>query len=614
MLPLKKIFRILTTPSRLKFYSEKLWRILRSRNVAYFPHTLRLLLGNTSHVGLDYTRWIQLFDSPPTKNAAAINDYLQQLPYQPLISIVVTAPKDATKYVEPTIHSVLKQNYKHWELYVVHQNLNCTDDERIKVINNSGDEVQIVNNILQHIAGEFVIFVDCNDSLSETALLCVVAELNKHPDADIIYSDEDKINARGERLLPHFKTDWNPVMLRSLNYIGKACIYRSAIIQQIAGFDKKAETAKNYDLLLRCIEKTSAKKIRHIPHVLYHEHYQDAQSDAKTAKKQDTATALLSHFKRTGVAVELKPNPHQEDYWRVRFTTPETPKVCIIIPTRDKVELLQSVVYSILDPDKTAYPNLEIVIVDNQSQEDATLAFFEKIVKEPHVTLLRFDEPFNWARINNFAVSQISADLVCLLNNDVKPINKDWLTEMVSYMSMPDVAVVGAKLYFPDDRIQHAGVVLGLGGVAGHIMYWQQRQKPGYMSRLIVPQNYSAVTGACLLVRKNIYQTLGGCDEKLAVAYNDVDFCIRVANAGHQIVWTPFAELYHIESASRGSDLDAKKIDRYRSEIAYLEKKQGAVFSSDPFFNPNLTLDSNDFNLAFPPRISKPWQEKKPVV
>ncbi|MBV8157590.1 MAG: glycosyltransferase family 2 protein, partial [Dyella sp.] len=381
------------------------------------------------------------------------------------------------------------------------------------------------------------------------------------------------------------------------------------------GFREGLEGSQDWDLALRCAEHLRADQIGHVAQVLYHWRAVQGSTAQGVGEKSYAHVAGLravrEHFERTGKsgASVMEIDGHL-GMFRVRHMLPQVlPLVSIIIPTRDRVELVRQCVDSILS--LTTYPNYEVIIVDNQSGERATLEYFSEVVTDVRVRVLPHARPFNYSEINNEAVAQSRGELICLLNNDIEVITEDWLEELVSHAVRPEVGAVGAMLYYPDGTIQHAGVVTGVHGVAAHPYSGMPRGFPGQMSRARLTQAMSAVTAACLVVRRGVYEEVGGLDETLAVAFNDVDFCLRLGERGYTNIWSPFAELYHHESATRGRENTPEKHDRFMREVELMKRRWGGRLERDPAYNPNLTLAGEPFSLAFPPRH---WQSVDPSV
>jgi GT2 family glycosyltransferase len=517
------------------------------------------------------------------------------------------------------VESVKNQIYPHWELCIaddastlpsVREVLDgyAAGDSRVKVRYRpeNGHISEASNSALALAQGEFVALLDHDDVLSENALAEVALAIRNSPDASLFYSDEDKLDFHGKRCEPYFKSDWNPDLFLSHNLFTHLGVYRRDLLEGIGGFRAGFEGAQDYDLVLRCVEAVGHGAVRHIPKVLYHWRMTKESTAAGADKKPYAARAAVraigESLARRGIAAKVTEFMPGTGLMRVKYRLPDKPpKVSIIIPTRDRPDMVRRCVKSVFD--RTTYPNYEIVLVDNGSREKKSLAYFSELARRPNVRKLRDDGPFNYSRLNNMAVGACGGEIVCLLNNDTEVITPEWLSEMVSHALRPDIGAVGARLWYPNDSLQHGGVVLGIGGVAGHVHLAIRRDYAGYFGRAWVIQNFSAVTGACLMVKKSIYQQVGGLNESdLPVSFNDIDFCIRVRDAGYRNLWTPFAELYHYESATRGSDTaTAEKRKRFERESEYMIETHGEKLKRDPAYNPNLSLKA-PFSLAFPPR------------
>jgi O-antigen biosynthesis protein len=606
-------------------------RLLRgAAKVAWWSLTLRLpsqlrqrraLLGAAA--AQNYQAWIRLYDEIRDSDRRAIAAAIRRMDCPPLISVVMPVYKTPERYLREAIESVRQQLYPHWELCIADDaspspyiravlDAYRTIDARIKVCfrNTNGHIAAASNSALALAEGAFVALLDHDDVLPEHALYVVAATLAANPQLDLLFSDEDKIDDDGRRFDPYFKSDWNPDLMLSQNMFCHLGVYRRSLIEEIGGFRLGYEGSQDYDLVLRASARTTPQRIGHIPHILYHWRAAPGSTALRPDEKDyaaDTARrAIADHLQQGGIAAQVGAAkvPHLH---RVRYALPDPPpRVSVIIPTRDRVDLLRPCVEGVLH--HTDYCDIEILIVDNRSERRATRAFFAELEGEPRVRILRYDRPFNYAAINNYAAAQATGSLLCLLNNDIEVIEPGWLAEMVSHAARPRVGAVGAMLYYPDDRIQHAGVIVGLGGVAGHAHLRRPRGDGGYFGRAALLQNLSAVTAACMVVPKAVYREVGGLDqENLGVAFNDTDLCLRIRERGYLIVWTPHAELYHHESASRGSDLDPDKIDRFWREIEYMRAAWNGTLDHDPYYNSNLALDGLGFTLAFPPRVAKPW-------
>ncbi len=583
-----------------------------------------------------YAAWVAAYDSLTPESADQIRAKLATLTRRPLISVLMPTYNTPEKWLVRAIESVRRQLYENWELCIADdaskqphvrktlERYQKKDPQRIKIVirETNGHISAASNSALALAHGEFVALLDHDDEIRPHALACVALELEAHPDADLIYSDEDKIDENGHRYDHYFKPDWNPDLFNVQNYISHLGVYRTLLVREVGGFRVGYEGSQDWDLAMRVIERTAPDRIRHIPKILYHWRSVPGSTamliGAKNYATQSAEKVISEHLIRTGVTATLSPT--KGSYWRIHYPIPDpAPRVTLVIPTRNRLEVLRPCVESLLT--KTTYPNFELLLVDNDSDDPTTLAYLSQISdpassspasqsdaageNAPRVRVVRFPGEFNYSALNNFGVSQTDAPLVGLLNNDLEVIHGDWLDEMVAHALRPEIGCVGAKLYYPDDRIQHAGVILGVGGVAAHAWQTHPRGAAGQAHRNLLQQNLSAVTAACLVIRREIYLQVGGLNaDQLKVAFNDVDFCLKVRAAGFRNLWTPYAELYHHESASRGKEDTLEKRDRFRSEVEYMRATWGELLDNDPAYNPNLTLTINDFTLALPPR---PW-------
>lgn len=552
--------------------------------------------------GEAYAAWLEEFHPSISRNEAQRR--IGALRERPKISIVMPAYNTAPEHLRAAINSVRSQFYDRWELCIaddgspkkhVRQILEeyaARDDRiRIRLLEKNLGIAGASNAALSLATGEFVGLLDHDDTLDPAALLEVATLLNEHSDTDMVYSDEDKIGLDGRRRDPFFKPDWSPTTLLSYMYTCHFGVYRRSLVQQIGGFREGTDGSQDYDLVLRLTERTS--QIRHIPKVLYHWRM-TPQSTAQSASNKNY-TEQAAHRALTD-AMRRRREPLREivigrvpTTYRVRYRVPQGATVHMIVPSRNNIRYLERCIRSIVE--KTEYKDYVIHVVDNGSDDAATLDYLRQVQAEPQVRVLRYERPFNYSAINNWAVGQIDGRYLLLLNDDTEVIAPGWLEAMLEHAQRREVGAVGAKLLYPDGRIQHAGVILGIGGVAAHAHKYYLSGHPGYFSRLEVVQNYSAVTGACLMTRREVWEEVGGLNETdLAVAFNDVDLCIRIREAGHQIIYTPFAELYHHESVSRGFTLNGQ-------EVVYMQRKWGDVLTHDPFYNPNLTMQREDFSL-----------------
>jgi len=609
--------------ARQKFRARlvRTFRALNRRSRAALPSAIKDLLREplaTTHNGRnDYAEWIRRYDTLEDADRVAMVEQIAEMVNPPLISILMPTYNSNLVWLEEAVDSVRLQCYPHWELCIaddastdseVQQFLQALQetDKRIKVTfcERNGHISRSSNAALKLCSGEWVALMDHDDKLAEHALYCVARALEKQPDIALIYSDEDKLDEQGRRKEPYFKCDWNPDLFYSHNMVSHLGVYRRDLLNSIGGFREGFEGSQDYDLCLRYIEKIDQAAIHHIPRVLYHWRVHPQSTAHSLASKPYAAiagqTALQEHFDRLGVDARVGWEPAG---YRVQYSLPASqPLVSLIIPTRNGLALLKQCIDSIMA--KTSYRQFEILVVDNASDDPEILAYFASLGRLPNVRVLRDESPFNFSALNNRAAAVASGEYIGLVNNDIEVIADDWLGELLSIAQQPGVGVVGAKLLYPDNNLQHAGVVLGLGGVAGHAFRMQGRHADGYFGRAKVISGYSAVTAACVLVKKSIYMEVSGLDEAhLAVAFNDVDFCLRVREAGYRNVWTPHALLYHHESASRGLEDTAEKQARFESEVHYMHERWGEQLQADPAYSPNLTLAHMDFSLAWPPRV-----------
>src|SRR5690554_1002719 len=528
------------------------------------------------------------------------------------ISIVCPVYNPNIALLAEAVNSVLGQSYKNWQLILVddastdaavHEYLRSLDDSRIKVVfrPQNGHISAASNSGLAVATGAYIALLDQDDVLHKHALLAMADALLRHPNAALVYTDEDKLNAAGEFYQPHFKPDWSPDLFYSNNYVSHLGLYRADLVQQVGGFSVGLEGSQDYDLALKVIAKANWQDIVHLPYVLYHWRALPGSTAYAASEKSYTVAAgrraLQNHFKHNPSVSEVSLSELPNTY-RVNFKVPmPAPLVDIIIPTRNQGDLLRGCVESILH--KTDYPNYCITLVNNQSDDPHSLEILNRLAQHHKVKLLQYDKPFNYSAINNFAVTQTQGDIVLLLNNDTELITPGWLTEMVSLASRDYTGCVGPKLLYADNTLQHGGVILGVGGVANHSHLGFSDSHPGYFGRMTIRHNVAAVTGACLMVRREVWQQVGGLnDTQLTIAFNDVDFCIRVMQAGYYNVFTPYAKLYHYESKSRGKEDTPEKYQRFTREVEYMQATWPDVLANDPFYSPYLTRTTTDYSLS----------------
>lgn len=565
----------------------------------------------------NYRDWLKRYESDLSVPENIQKTLASTLEVTPLISVIMPVFNPPRQFLRAAVESVLAQGYGNWELCIADDassDQGVRDliqeyahiDDRIRYVfrPTNGHISEASNSALDIAGGEYIALLDHDDLLTPDALFWVVRTINAHPEADIIFSDEDKIDENGRRFEPYFKSDFNYELFLAQNMISHLGVYRREIVAGIGGFRKGYEGSQDHDLALRVLEKSNFSRVRHIPRVLYHWRA-IAGSTALSIGEKSYATkagrlAVSDHLVRRGKKATVTIADPSIGHYRVRYAIPDTqPMVSIVIATRDRADLLELCLRSIQE--KTTYPNCEVVIVDNGSVEPRTMRLFERVAS-PSTRILRKDIDFNYSTLNNFGVSHANGEFVVLLNNDIEVLTPDWIEEMLSFAQMQDVGCVGARLWYPDMTLQHAGVILGMGGIAGHAHKHFDARSKGYFCRAIHHQQLSAVTAACLMVRKQTYEAVSGLDEDLGVAFNDIDFCLRVRATGLRNVWTPYAEMIHHESASRGLDTDKIKKRRFAREVALMQQRWGDALLQDPAYNPNLTLEHTDFSLAWPPR------------
>ncbi|MBI6840533.1 glycosyltransferase [Pseudomonas syringae] len=569
--------------------------------------------------GNTYARWVEEFDTIDDLDRLCMYEDIGSWKIKPLLSIIMPVYNPPIDMLRDAIESIKTQVYFNWELCIADdastdQNVrlfleqSAKSDHRIKVTyrEKNGHISKASNSALDIASGEFIVLMDNDDTLPEHALFWVAKTINNHPDAAVIYSDEDKIDEQGVRSAPYFKTDWNPYLFRSHNMISHLGVYRKELVDRVGRFRVGMEGSQDYDLALRCIEQIDAAQIIHIPRVLYHWRMHAGStamsSDEKPYAQNAGQKALDEHLKRSGIAgrAELL----DFGMYRVHYDLPaEKPLVSLIIPTRNAYALVKQCIESIRH--KTIYPNYEIILVDNGSDDPQSLQCFETLSHFEGVTVIRDDGEFNYSALNNNAVAHAKGELIGLINNDIEVINPEWLNEMVSLALQPNAGAIGARLWYPDERLQHGGVIMGPLTLAGHAHKMLPRGHHGYFGRASLIQGMAAVTAACLIVRKSIFQEVEGLNAKdLKIAFNDVDLCLKIMQAGYQNIWTPNADLYHHESATRGVEDTPEKIKRFISEVEYMQNKWKQIIANDPYYNPNLTFVAEDFSIAFPPRVT----------
>ncbi len=492
------------------------------------------------------------------------------LPWSPLITVIALINKK--EYLTSMIESVIAQTYGRWELILINDGRDYRD-ERIK-------KAETIKEAFSLCKGSFVTFINSSDRLSPFALFEFLQVINKYPKADFIYSDEDSILEDGRRHSPHFKPDWSPDTLKSFNYINHICL-KKILVDKVG-----SDYISDYDYILRASEE--AKEIIHIPSILYH-------SGIKCINKEHDIKALKNHLERTGFEGHVKEG-HSDGFYKVTYKIKDNPKISILLPTKDHAEDLKRCVTSVTD--KSTYKNFEIIIIENGSSEKETFIFYDELKKKDNIKIIKWDKPFNYSACNNFGAASSTGDILLFLNNDTEVINPDWLERMIEHIQRKEVGAVGAKLYYPDNTLQHGGVIIDKKTLARHLYRHAPKDDAGYFGRLKTVQNVSAVTGACLMVKKEVFEEAGRFDEKFAFNFNDTDLCLKIRQMGYLIVWTPYAELYHYECKTRGTLDSREKVESFRKEQELFHIQWVDILSKgDPYLSSHLTLKEEDFFL-----------------
>ena len=603
----------------------------------------------------NYAEWIEHFDVLSDQDCRRIREHIARFSSHPHFCLLLVADAGGREALQTTLASLRGQFYQNFTCVVLDCSgeLDASFDPDVELKNAGMGSCVVAQDAVAgwladfgaslagERAGEWLMLLRAGDTLPAHSLYWFACEVLARPDAVIVYSDDDSLDADGRRCHPRFKPDWSLTHLRSTHYVGESAILRGEAVVA-GGVQLNCCRYGNYDLLLRVVD-CAGEEVAHIPVVLFHRRSEsiatldprahaiylpqaetglvgtdaavragdDGHPDRVTARAQESAqwqlNALLAHLARNGVAAEV--SEARPGYRRVRYRLPARPPlVSIIVPTRDALPMIRRCMESLWE--KTTYPRFEVLVVDNRSANPRTLAYLAKIARRPGVQVLRYNRPFNYSAINNLAVRHARGAVLSLLNNDTEVISPDWLEEMVGHLLQPRVGVVGAKLYYPDGHVQHAGVTVGPGGCANHLHAFISRDDPGYCGRAVTAQELSAVTGACMVTWRNLYLRLGGMNEsRFKVAFNDVDYCLRVREAGYRVAWTPHAELVHHESATRGRDDSLRKQVRAQREIRQMRTRWREHMRYDPYYNLNFSYRRADFSLSESARVKKPWLE-----
>ena len=558
----------------------------------------------------DYGEWYSL--TKPT--AEELEEQRKKVFDAPVkFSIVIPAFKTPERFLREMLDSIAEQTYANWEVCVADGSpagQSCErvleqyakKDSRFKYVilgENKGISGN-TNAAMDMATGDYIVLADHDDKLTPNALYECAKLLQEHPGCDCFYSDEDKLDMDGGALFdPHFKPDFNIDLLCSVNYICHLFVVSHDLAAQVGGFRQEYDGAQDYDFIFRCTEK--AKEIRHIPKVLYHWRcHKDSTAsnpESKLYAFDAGARAIMDHYKRVGIEAERVEKGVDYGIYHSVYKIQGEPLVSIIIPNKDHHTDLDLCLRAI--ETRATYRNVEFIIVENNSTEKETFEYYEKIQKEfSNVHVVTWEREFNYSAINNYAVSETDGEYLVLLNNDTEVIGKDWLGEMLANCQRKEVGIVGAKLYYPNGQVQHAGVIVGIRGIAGNMFRGLPKGYSGYLHKASTQQDLSAVTAACMMVKRSVYEEVGGFEEQLAVAFNDIDFCLKVRRCGYLVVYDPYVKLYHYESRSRGAEDNEEKIRRYQCEIDYVRRNWSEIMEKgDPMYNPNLTLVKCDYSL-----------------
>ena len=567
--------------------------------------------------------WCDRWDRIDADDRAAMRADFATWTAPPKIAVLMPVYETNPAFLEAAIASVRDQTYPHWMLAIADDASSSADitriltrvmaeDHRVRFVRRptNGGVAAASNTALDLVEADWVALLDHDDLLPPHALYMVARTIREHPDAQIIYSDEDNVDETGRRHSPYFRSDFDLDLLLGQNAISHLGVYRTSAVREVGGFRSAFEGSQDLDLALRVAGRSRPDQIRHVPHVLYH--WRKVASGSAFSERQPdrqavAARAAVEDFLRSkAIAAEVTLSP-RPPFVNTRRLPPATlPHVTVIVPTRDRLDLLRPCIDSLLRD--TRYVSFDVMIIDNGSVTSEINSHFQAFAGHRQVSIVRDSRPFNYSAIHNRAVLEARGEITAFLNNDTEVIDGDWLTAMVSHAVRPEVGAVGAKLLYPDGTIQHAGVVTGIGGSAQHV--FAHSHGLGYFARADLTHAVAAVTGACLVMRKANYLAVGGMNENLGVAYNDVDLCLRLRALGLLIIYSPHAVLIHKESQSRGSDNRPGREADARAELEHLRATWGEFFDNDPYYNPNLTIASLDYGLAEPPRKLLPWRQR----
>lgn len=587
------------------YYIKKGFRYLKHFGVKEF---MVRLAERTEPEEVPYNPW---FESHKASLEKLQRQRAHRFKHAPLISIVVPAYRTPEVFLRQMIDSVIAQSYENWELCIAN---GSPEDEAVQRVlrEYAGKDKRVkyrdlaqnlgiagnTNAAFEMASGDFVGLLDHDDLLAPNALYEIVSMITEDETVDAVYTDEDKVRTDlSEHFQPHFKPDFNIDLLRSNNYICHFFAVRRSLMERVGGFRTEFDGAQDYDYIFRCTEQ--ARKTAHVAEILYHWRVHEASTADNPASKmyafEAGKRAIEEHLKRCGETGEVTLRKDL-GFYRVKYPVQGSPLVSVLIPNKDQSETLKTCLESLK---KTAYPNYEIIIIENNSSEEQTYAYYKELKRDPKVRIVRWEQKgFNYSALNNFGAKFAEGEYLLFLNNDIEAIKSGWMEELLANCQRKNVGIVGAKLYYPDDTVQHAGTIVGLGGIAGHAFINLPRARSGYLHKASLQMDLSAVTAACMMMKRSVFDEIGGFEEQLAVAFNDVDLCLRTVQAGYLVVYNPEAQLYHHESKSRGAEDSEEKVRRFQSEIEFMRTRWIQILKNgDPNYNKNLTLSKWNYSL-----------------
>ena len=585
-----------------------------------------ILMVSDFDLDAHYRRWLFKYERPSSEDYTVIEALTQVMPSRPTFSFVMPTYNTPLVLLRACLDSMLAQTYPDFEICIADDhspNLQVVDvladyaarDARVKYLRSpkNGHISDASNRALAMASGEFVVLVDHDDVIPDYTLFVVAHYINRHPDADVLFSDEDKIDVHNNRSAPYFKGNFSKFLMYGHNMVSHLGVYRRSLVEKIGGFRLGLEGSQDYDLLFRCYEQSSDDRIVHIPHVLYHWRTTPGSTaispDQKGYAIVAAQSAINGHFERTGMPFRSG-DGFAGGCTGVRPARAFDTSISIIIPTRNGLDVLEPCIASIL---ATVPEHAEILVIDNGSDDPKTLSYLDRLAADGMIRVLRYDQPFNFSLINNFAAEHATGDLLCFLNNDTEILSKDWLDRARALLSLKEVGIVGSRLLYPDRTVQHFGIALGMGehGVAGTPHGGISADDPGYFGKARLMQEFSAVTAACMFIRRSDFMKVGGFEPELRVAYNDVDLCLKIRALNLKIVGDPEILLIHKESRTRGSDKKGERALRLAEEAGWMHDRWSDILANDPYYSPNLSLVRLDFAPAVPPRVPMPWQSER---